>query len=254
MDHSIGARLPDDPAAGVAAGTPYVVLPPAPPTRRRAPLVVAWHGLEAPRSERAMAAALPLARLAAWRVYLRLRRPGVRASADPLAPEQALLRLDAAVAPESSGPVVEQAVAALPAVVAALRARLPLASGPIGLLGCSLGATAALLALTEDQVPVRAAALVRPVVQVERLGLLARAPEIAKRDPQPAVLVVTGLHEDPGIGEPAERLWQALADRYRAPGRVALLLAPELASRGTDAPQVDAAVTDWFGRHLAKLT
>jgi dienelactone hydrolase len=254
MDHSIRARIPADPAVGVAAGAPYVALPPVTPTSRRAPLVVAWHGLEAPRSERAMAVALPLARLAAWRVYLRLQRPGARASADPLALERAL-RLDAeSLAPGLSGPVVEQAVAALPAVVAALRARLPLASGPIGLLGWSAGASAALLALTEGQVPVRAAALVRPVLRVERLDLLARAPEIAKRDPQPAVLVVTGVREDPRIGEPAERLWQALADRYRAPGRVALLLAPELALQGTEVAQVDAAVTDWFGRHLAKLT
>ena len=253
MDHSMGARTPADPAAGMAAGAPYVALPPATPTRRT-PLVVAWHGLEAPRTERAMAAALPLARLAAWRVYLRLHRSGAHASATPLALEQAL-RLDAeASGPGVVGPMVQRAAAELPAVLAALRAELSLAEGPIGLLGWSAGAAAALLALAENQVPVRAAALVRPVIQVERLDLLPRVPEIAAQDPQPAVLLVTGVRDDPGIGEPAERLWQALADRYRAPGRAALLLASERASRNADVLQVDAAVTDWFGRHLTKLT
>src|SRR6266536_5114880 len=68
------------PLLGVAAGVPYVALPPT-RGRRRAPLVVAWPGLDPPRTQQAMAAALPLARLAAWRVYLGLPMVGTRAPA-----------------------------------------------------------------------------------------------------------------------------------------------------------------------------
>jgi pimeloyl-ACP methyl ester carboxylesterase len=241
-----------DPAAGVAAGVSYVALPPATPTRR-APLVVAWHGLQAPRGEQALCAALPLAGLPAWRVYLRLPGSGARAPAGRLELEPGLPPGSEAFVLGLFAPVVEQAAAELPAVVAALRSTLPLADGPVGLLGWSAGATVALLALAERELPVRAAALVRPVVQLERLDFLARAPEIAEQDPQPAVLVAAGVREDPGIGEPAERLWRALADRYRTPGRVALLLAPELAPQSADLTRVDAAVTDWFTRHLIKF-
>jgi pimeloyl-ACP methyl ester carboxylesterase len=168
-------------------------------------------------------------------------------------------------------------VAELPAVVAALRTRLPGADGPVGLLGWSAGAMVALLALAERKLTARAVVLVRPVVQLERpveadprrgepahrpaaaahpiaerFDFLARAPEIAEQDPQPAVLVAAGVGEDPPIGEPAERLWSALADRYQVPSRVALLLTPELAPRRADLTQVDTAVTDWFTRHLSE--
>lgn len=49
-----------EPITGVAAGVPYVALPPA-GDRDGAPLVVAWHLVDPPRSEAAMAAAVPLA-------------------------------------------------------------------------------------------------------------------------------------------------------------------------------------------------
>src|SRR6266487_1286705 len=64
---------------GVAAGVPYVALPPVgTPEGESAPLVVAWHLHDPPRSERAMAAALPLKGLPAWRVYLGLPLSGSR--------------------------------------------------------------------------------------------------------------------------------------------------------------------------------
>jgi hypothetical protein len=279
IDHtrSLAAASP----TGVAAGVPYVTLPPA-GGQRRAPLVVAWHGLAPPRSQQAMAAVLPLGRLAAWRVYLGLPMTGARG---PVGDLQELGRLDVdEVVGRLVGPMVEQAVAELPAAVAALRERLPLDDGPVGLLGGEVGAAVALLALAEGEVPARAAALVRPAVQPgqvvaaeqrprdrwtkaaravpERLDFLARARQVAARDPQPAVLLVTGAGDDPGITGPAERLWQALAGRYRDPGRVALVIVPGLAPALAEGPgldpapqtpaaaRVDAAVTGWLQRHL----
>jgi dienelactone hydrolase len=284
------------PLTGVAAGVPYVALRPA-RGRRRAPLVVAWHQLDPPRTGQAMAAALPLARLAAWRVYLGLPMTGARA---PASGQKEFARPGARdVAGEPAGAVVEQAFAEFPAAVAALRGKLPLDDGPIGLLGEGAGAAVALLALAESEVPVRAAALVSPAVQPQhtvatrrqrgnlggrwtsaaragagrswstsaaragagRLDFAARASEIAGRDPQPAVLLVTGAGA--GDGEPAERLWHTLADRYRTPGRVALVIIPGLAAHSLaggpgigPAPQTpgaaraDAVITSWLARHL----
>ena len=286
------------PLTGVAAGVPYVALRPA-RGRRRAPLVVAWHQLGPPRTGRAMAAALPLARLAAWRVYLGLPMTGARA---PASGQKEFARLGAQdVAGEPAGAVVEQAFAEFPAAVTALRSKLPLDDGPIGLLGEGAGAAVALLALAESEVPVRAAALVSPAVQPQqvvaisrqrgnpggrwiraaragagrswstgaaragagRLDFAARASEIAGRDPQPAVLLVTGADAGDGASGPAERLWHTLAGRYRAPGRVALVIMPGLAAHSLaggpgigPAPQTpgavraDAVITSWLARHL----
>jgi hypothetical protein len=272
------------PLIGVAAGVPYVALRPA-RGRWRAPLVVAWHQLGPSRTEQAMAAALPLARLAAWRVYLGLPMTGARA---PAGGQKEFARLGAEdLVCKLAGPVVEQAFAEFPAAVTALRGKLPLDEGPIGLLGGEVGAAVALLALAEGEVPVQAAALVNPAVQLQqvvaasqrrgnlgcrraraaravagRLDFVARAPEIAGRDPQAAVLVVTGAGDDAGVSEPAERLWRTLAARYRAPGRVVLVIVPGLAHALAGGPGIgpapqtpaasraDAVVTSWLGRHL----
>lgn len=51
---------------------PYIALPPAGDRTKRAPLVVAWHMMDPPRTEAALASALPLAEVPAWRVYLGL--------------------------------------------------------------------------------------------------------------------------------------------------------------------------------------
>jgi hypothetical protein len=273
--HHTGIPAPV-PLVGVAAGVPYAALPPT-RKRRRAPLVVAWPGLDPPRSQQAMAAALPLARLQPM--------AGTRAPAAGLQ-QPARLGADDFVL-KLVGPTVEQAFAQFPAVVAALRVQLKLNDGPVGLLGEEAGATVALLALAESEVPVQAAVLVRPVVQLERLGaasqrrhdlhhqwagaaravaerldFVARAHQIAGRDPQPAVLLQTGIHDDASVREPVEELWHTLADHYHDPGRVGLLVVPEMGyapseEPGLDpAPQtpnavwVDAAATGWLDRHL----
>ncbi len=63
---------------GVAAGVPFVALPPADGSAAPAPLVVVWHLMDPPRSEAAMAAALPMAGLRAWRMCVGLPMTGGR--------------------------------------------------------------------------------------------------------------------------------------------------------------------------------
>jgi hypothetical protein len=45
---------------GTAAGVPFTALPPAGATDSAAPLIVTWHMLDAPRTDAAFAAALPM--------------------------------------------------------------------------------------------------------------------------------------------------------------------------------------------------
>jgi pimeloyl-ACP methyl ester carboxylesterase len=266
---------------GVAAGVPYIALPPE-GGLEGAPLVVAWHLHDPPRSETAMAAALPLMGLPAWRVYLGLPMSGSRLPDGGL---DAFFRLgyeDAVL--KVFDPTCRQAVEEFPAALAALRRQLPLGDAPLGLLGGSAGALVALCVLAEVDLPVRAAALVSPAIRLpavvaanerrfdvtyqwteqsravaQRLDFVARVEEIARRDA--AVLLVVGAQDDEaGFRTPAEQLWQALSGH--APDRTALTTIPDMAHTlaeepGLDpAPQnpqaarVDAVVAGWFHRHL----
>ncbi|HKH50744.1 MAG TPA: alpha/beta hydrolase, partial [Mycobacterium sp.] len=58
-------------------GVPYLAVPPASDTAT-APVIILWHLMDAPRSESAFAAALPLDGLDAWKVYLGLPTFGAR--------------------------------------------------------------------------------------------------------------------------------------------------------------------------------
>src|SRR3712207_7815123 len=62
------------PVTGTAAGVPFTALPPA--DGGPAPLIVTWHMLDAPRSDAAFAAALPMNDLPAWRAHLGLAMCG----------------------------------------------------------------------------------------------------------------------------------------------------------------------------------
>jgi pimeloyl-ACP methyl ester carboxylesterase len=267
---------------GVAGGVPYVALPPE-TAPGGAPLVVAWHLHDPPRSETAMAAALPLDGLPAWRVYLGLPLSGSRLPEGGLEAFFQLGYQDAVL--KVFDPTCRQAVEEFPSALAALRQALPVADGPLGLVGGSVGALVALRVLAETDLPVAAVALVSPAIRLAgvvaanerrfgvtyqwtaqsraaaaRLDFVARAGELVKRDA--AVLLVVGaLDDQDGIRAPAEQLWQVLS--RRAPGRTALTSIPEMAHAlaeepGLDpAPQtphaarVDTAVTGWFHRHLA---
>jgi hypothetical protein len=69
--------LETDALTGEAAGVPFVALPPT-SAHDRVATVIVWHMHDPPRSEGAMAAALPLRGLDAWRVYLGLPLSGSR--------------------------------------------------------------------------------------------------------------------------------------------------------------------------------
>ena len=63
---------------GTAAGVPYTALPPASALDGPAPLIVTWHMLDAPRTDAAFAAALPMTGVPAWRVHLGMPMCGAR--------------------------------------------------------------------------------------------------------------------------------------------------------------------------------
>lgn len=278
---------PNAMASGVAAGVPYVALPPAGrrDSREPAPLIIAWHLNDPPRSAAAMASALPLAGVAAWRVYLDLPMHGGRQLPGGLQEFMQLGYQDAVL--KAFEPQVTQAVDEFPEVLAELRIQLPIQDGPIGVVGASIGALPAQLVMAGAAAQVSAAALISPVIQLAevvaanerryeasypwtpasravaaRFDIVSRADQIAARDPQPAILLVTGAEDDPAFPLQAQRLHAELRHRYRDPQRAAHISIPgmkhafatepgtEPAPQTTQAKLVDAAVTDWFTQHL----
>jgi hypothetical protein len=138
-----------EPISGQAAGVPFVALPPAGGPRASAPVVIAWHLLDPPRTEAAFAAQVPLRGLDAWRIYLGLPLSGSRLPAGGwdelmrLAHEDAVLNLHR--------PIAYGAAEELGPALADLRRRLGIDPGPIGVMGGSAGAAVAQLVLGADQ-------------------------------------------------------------------------------------------------------
>jgi hypothetical protein len=152
--------------AGLAAGVPFVAVPPQGAPRASAPVVLAWHLLDPPRTERALAAALPLRGLDAWRIYLGLPLSGSRMPAGGL---DELMRLgyeDAVM--NLHRRVVYGAVDELGPAFSELRERLGILDGPVGVMGGSNGAAVAQLVVAEGDLDVRAAVLVSPVIRLRR--------------------------------------------------------------------------------------
>lgn len=275
----------DSVVVGEAAGVPYVAMPPPAGDTESAQLIVGWHANDPPRSAAALAAALPLAGVPAWRVYLDLPMHGRRQL--PGGMEEFMQRAYADAVLNAFEPQVSQAVAEFPAVLAALRSRLPMGDGPIGLVGASIGALPAQLVLADRLANVSAAVLISPVIRLaevvavnerrfdvtypwtdasrrvaDHFDLIARAPDIAACDPQPALLCIVGADDDPAFLRQSELLRAELRQRYRDPQRVAVTTIPDMghafaAEPGIDpAPQtpaavrVEAAAADWFARHL----
>lgn len=273
------------PTTGLAAGVPFLAVPPETGARDAAPVVVAWHLADPPRTEAAFAAALPLAGLDAWRIYLGLPLTGSRL---PPGGWDEVMRLGYADAVLNlQGPTAEGALAEFGAAFAALRDRFGFGAGPVGLLGGSIGAAVAQLVLAEGTVDARAAVLVSPLVRLRpvieanevrcglvyswsdasdavarRLDFVARADEIAAHG-EPAVLLTVGSEDDEaGFAVPARQLRDALAGRYADPSRVALTTIPgtghalaeapgdEPAPQTAGAAEVDRQAVAWFRRHL----
>src|ERR671914_2363759 len=81
------------PITGTAAGVPFTALPPA--DGGPAPLILTWHMLDAPRSDAAFAAALPMNDVPAWRVHLGMPMCGARMVDGRTEPIVELMRQDA---------------------------------------------------------------------------------------------------------------------------------------------------------------
>jgi dienelactone hydrolase len=275
------------PIAGEAAGVPFLAVPPASGARESAPVVVAWHLMDAPRTEAAFAAAVPLDGLDAWRIYFGLPLCGSRL---PEGGFEEIMRLgyeDAVL--NLQGPVVTQAAEELPAALGELREQLGFRDGPIGVVGGSVGAAVAALVVTEGSLSVSAAVLVSPLVQLgpaveamagqfgmtyawsdasravaERLDFVARAAEFEQAG-SPATLVVVGeKDDDAGFVEPARKLQAELARRYADADRAQLVVVPgmahalaeepgmEPAPQTSHAAEVDRHAVRWLERHLAR--
>jgi acetyl esterase/lipase len=246
--------------------------------------------MDPPRTEAAFAAALPLAGLDAWRIYLGLPMTGARLPAGGaeevmrLGYEDAVLNLQ--------GPIAAQGAEEFPAAWADLRGRLGLAAAPVALVGGSMGSAVAGLVLTgtgpDADLRPAAAVLISPIVQLRpvvdaaarqygfeytwgpaslevaaRLDLVARADDLVRAG-QPAVLTVVGADDDAdGVLLPARRLHASLAERYDDASRTAVEVIPGMAHAlaeepGEDpAPQtpaaraVDLRAVQWLRRHLA---
>jgi hypothetical protein len=265
------------PITGLAAGVPFLAIPPSvgaavPATRpQAAPIIIAWHLMDSPRSEAAFAAALPLNGLHAWRIYLGLPLCGARLP--PGGPE-ALMQLffqDAVL--KGYRPIANQGATEFPAALRDVRRQLGLDGeplGPIALVGGSMGSLIAELVLTESApaagIEVAAAVWLSPVTQLrpmvdamgrrygatypwgpkaiqvaERMDFVARALDIA-RVGQPAVRLIVGAQDDrDGFLEPARRLHSALSNCYADPARVDLVVIPGMGHALAEEPGIAPA-------------
>lgn len=264
-----GDELADEwarPRSGSLGGVPFVALPPtAVDAPARDGLIVSWHAFDPPRTEAAMAAALPMTGVPVWRVYLGMRLPDVT--------DRDYLQV--------LGSTVERVVAELPDAVDGLRELLGVGDGAIGLAGHGEGAMAALLALAEQRVPVSAAALVAPMARpvkviearerrfgayswtpetravAERLDLTARLAEIVPLDPR--ILLVGGATDLLVPADQVQELCELLGEAgLTGTEAVTFRMGHALAAEPGIEPKppiaaavsVDSALTDWFRRHL----
>jgi len=270
---------------GTAAGVPFTALPPSGATDGPAPLIVTWHMLDAPRTDAAFAAALPMTGVPAWRVHLGMPMCGARMVDGRVDAIIELARKDALMA--FLAPFVHQAADEFQAALVALRDQLPVDDEPIGLLGGSLGGAVALEVLTTRRAPIKAVALVNPAVRIrsvvglvmtgmtgsgqaypwtaesrntaDELDFVARAADVTA---QPPLLLVSGELDHPALRTDAADLVHALRERYAHPDEVELITVPDLAHPLADepglepAPQLPAAravdeiLTQWFLWHL----
>nr|WP_042186919.1 prolyl oligopeptidase family serine peptidase [Kibdelosporangium sp. MJ126-NF4]CEL17674.1 hypothetical protein [Kibdelosporangium sp. MJ126-NF4]CTQ91099.1 hypothetical protein [Kibdelosporangium sp. MJ126-NF4] len=257
---------------GIAAGVPFVALEPA-GVDGPAPLVVTWHLMDAPRTEVAMASALPMNDLPAWRVYFGLPMSGRRALPGgdeeffTLSAQDAVLNV--------FGPVTSQAAAEFPAAVADLRTQLSIADGPVFVAGGSAGSLVAYEVIARAEVEIAAGAVVSPVTQLapmiaanerrfeitynwsaeshkvaEHYDFVRRASEI-----NIPLLMVVGEDDDIAVREPAALGHKAIADSelVTIPGMQHALAdgdGIEASPQTEDAKRVDAEFTRWFAKYL----
>lgn len=248
------------------------------PAQVSAPPIVLWHGFGPPAGEEALEALLPLDEVPAVKVYLGLPLFGERAPAEPGALAR---RQRENLATGVFEPVVMGAARELPGVVDALRRHGCLQAGQgIGLFGFSAGGAAALFALAEREVPVQAAVVLnastglnasvaayeralgepfewtaRTRALARRSDAVARAADIARGTPPPALLIVHGADDAMVAGSGARALHDALAPHYPAAagGRLRLEIVEDLphAIRSpADIARVRELAGAWFARFM----
>ncbi|MFC5062420.1 alpha/beta hydrolase [Actinomycetospora atypica] len=254
--------------SSVAAGVPYVLRPPE-SGRAGAPLVIAWHLMDAPRTERAFAAALPLEGLDAWRLY-----PGLPLSGDRSPGFDEVMRLGySEPVLELHGRVNAEAVAELPALLDAVRAEHGIGGGPVAVVGGSAGAGVAGAAVVGKVVDAAAAVLISPLLQLrpvvgilarqfgmdyrwtpdsdavaDRMDLVARSDELG---PTPVRSIVGSEDSGDAFLYPAGRLRDLLVERgVRADLRVVNGMGHALAEE----PGVDPAPQTVHAREVDALT
>lgn len=273
---------------GLTAGVPFLALPPSSTPSTATPVVFAWHLMDPPRSEAAFASALPLVGLDAWKIYFGLPMFGSRL---PEGGMEALFRDAVAdVVLNVHDRVQRQVAAEFPAAYRELRDRFGFGDGPIGLMGGSAGAMAALIALTETDISVDALALVSPLIRLRpsvdalasslgdgdyrwspdslaaagRLDFVDRADDVVALG-QPATLLVVGSEDlAEGFIEPARQFKDALSERYDDAEQVGFAMISgmghtlaeepgvEPAPQTEHAHEVDALVANWFARWLER--
>ena len=269
---------------GVAAGVPYLAIPPPEGTERPG-LVVILHGLDAPRTEDGMAGALPLDGVPAWRVYLGLPMTGARmpdGGVDEivrLAGEDALMHVHA--------PILEQASQELPAAIDVLKKELGIEDAKVVLVGASIGAGAILKSLADTDVRADIVILVNPMARAAdaiaagerafgteyrwidesrqkaaQLDFVRRAGEIASRERPPKVLILQGEDDDPAFVGGSAALHDALRKHYPTVGDLSHVTVPDMghslaAEPGIErepqnaaATYVDETVRGLLARHL----
>jgi pimeloyl-ACP methyl ester carboxylesterase len=272
------------PVTGTAAGVPYVAVPPLRADRENAPLVVAWHLMDPPRTPAAFQAAIPLDGLDAWRVYLTLPMFGERMRAGGMDEIFGLMGEDAVL--KFYGPVELDAAAEFPAALADLQSQLAIMSTSLGLMGGSAGGAVVQTLLAEADLDVRAAVLISPVVRLRdlidsfeqityqwspesdavaaRLDFVARAGEIARRRPGLPIRTIAGADDEACMLDPIREQEAAFAGLAASgtPIRADLQILDgmghgvadepgiEPAPQNTDAVRVDALATEWFREHL----
>jgi len=257
-------------------GVPYVALPTEATTEARG-LLILWHGADPPRTEEALAGALPLARVPVWRLYLGMPGHGRRAPAGGLEEMMRLGYEDAVTL--LFEPRIEGAVAELRGAVDDIRSKLGIGLElPLGIFGFSQGGAAALLAVERRIFPFRAAATYGAVTDMHALvdGLasffgtsyewtdprarLADQMSVGKRPGELAaagvpILLAVGANDQLAIEGPSERL---VAEVSAAGGNIELSIIPQLAHAFVDEPgeesapqgaaarEIDRVVSDWF--------
>ncbi|MCE7001677.1 prolyl oligopeptidase family serine peptidase [Kibdelosporangium philippinense] len=247
---------------GFAAGVPFVALEPA-GVDGPAPLVVTWHLMDEPRTDVAMAEAVPMNELPAWRVYFGLPMSGRRALSGGDEEFYALSAQDVVL--NVFGPVTKQAADEFPAAVAELRKQLSISDGPVYVAGGSAGSMVAYEVIARGEIPIAAGAVVSPVTQLSpviaanerHMGITynwsAESRQVAQyydyvqraNEIDVPLLIVVGSDDDIAVREPA-----ALGHKEIPGSELVTISGMRHEVIGADAKRVDAEFTRWFQSYI----